>query len=252
MYEFAGKVALVTGGSTGIGRQAALDLARAGARVVVTDIVAAAGEQTAHDIVTAGGEAIFMPVDVSHTADVAALVEKTVAHFGSLDCALNNAGIAPRGVPVAEMAEDDWDRTIGINLKGVWACLKHECAQMLRQGTGGAIVNISSIMGVVSGPGLAAYSASKSGVIGLTKAVAVDYARAGIRVNAICPGGIASTGLTSAPENKADMDQVALMTPMGHLGEPRDIADAVLWFCSPQSKFVTGHTLLVDGGYTVW
>ncbi len=149
MHQFAGKVALVTGGSTGIGRQAALDFAKAGARVVVADTAAASGEQTAHDIVTAGGEAIFVPVDVSRTADVAALIDKTVTHFGNLDCALNNAGIAPRGTPVAEMAEGDWDRTVGINLKGVWACLKYECAQMLRQGTGGAIVNISSIMGGV-------------------------------------------------------------------------------------------------------
>lgn len=250
--DFTNKVVLVTGAATGIGRQAAMEFSRAGARLAVADIAVGAGEELAHAIINTGGQAIFVRTDVAQTQDVARLVEQTVGHFGQLDCAFNNAGVAPRGAPVAEMSEEDWDRTIAINLKGVWACLKYECAQMLAQGTGGTIVNTSSIMGVVSGPGLAAYSASKSGVIGLTKAVAIDYARHGIRVNAICPGGIGDTAITSAPENKQDMDQMAQMTPMGRLGKPSDIASAALWLCSPQSGFITGQALSVDGGFASW
>ena len=151
-------------------------------------------------------------------------------------------------------ADSRYDRgTSGgqVNLKGVWLCLKHECAQMLRQG-GGAIVNTSFIMGVVSGPGLSAYSASKFGVVGLTRSVALDYARMGIRVNAVCPGGIGGTAITDAADNRADMEQLKLATPMGRLGVPREIADAVIWLCSPEASFVTGQSLAVDGGFTVW
>lgn len=252
MTDFTDKVAIITGASTGIGRRTALDFAAAGARVVLADIAAEAGEELAQEIIRSGGEAIFVRTDVSQTPHVSRLVDQTVSHFGKLDCAFNNAGVAARGIAVAEMDEADWDRTIAINLKGVWACLKYECAQMMRQGTGGAIVNTSSIMGVVSGPGLAAYSASKFGVIGLTKAVAIDYGRSGIRVNAVCPGGIGETAITSAPENQQDMEQLALMTPMGHLGQPRNISEAALWLCSSKSGFVTGQALTIDGGFTSW
>lgn len=252
MTDFADKICLITGASTGIGRRTAQDFAAAGAKVVLADIAVEAGEILAQQIVSSGGEAIFVRTDVSSTDDVARLVDQTVSHFGKLDCAFNNAGIAARGIPVAEMEEADWDRTIAINLKGVWACLKYECAQMMRQGTGGAIVNTSSIMGVVGAPGLAAYSASKFGVIGLTKSVAIDYARSGIRVNAVCPGGIGETGLTTAPENQRDMEQLMQMTPMGHLGEPRNISEATLWLCSSKSGFVTGQSLTIDGGFTSW
>ena len=248
---FEGKVALVTGAATGIGRQTALALAAAGASVVLADIAKAAGEESAHAVEAAGGRAMFVAGDIALNADVARIVKTAVDAHGRLDCAFNNAGIAPRGAPIVEMAEADWDRTIAINLKGVWLCLKHECAQMLAQG-GGTIVNTASIMGVVSGPGLSAYSASKTGVVGLTKSVAIDYARAGIRVNAVCPGGIGNTAITSHPDNQRDMEQLAQMTPMGQLGQPQDIADTVLWLLSPQSGFVTGQAIVVDGGFTLW
>ncbi len=251
MHNLDGKVALVTGAATGIGRQAALSFAAAGAQVVLVDVAKAAGEEAAHAVEVAGGRAIFVAADVSRNADVEAMVVTTVDTFGRLDCAFNNAGIAPRGAPIAEMSEGDWDRTIGVNLKGVWLCLKHECAHMLAHG-GGAIVNTASIMGVVSGPGLSAYSASKTGVVGLTRSVALDYARTGIRVNAVCPGGIAHTAITDRPDNQQDMNQLMQATPMGRLGEPHDIADAVVWLCSPQAGFITGQALTIDGGFTVW
>lgn len=245
------KVALVTGAATGIGRETALAFARSGAQVVVADVAVAEGEETAHLIETAGGKAVFVRTDVASAADVEAMVATAVREFGRLDYAFNNAGIAPRGMPVAELPEDVWHRTIAVNLTGVWLCLKHECAQMLKQG-GGAIVNTSSIMGMVSGPGLSAYSASKTGVVGLTRSVALDYAQANIRVNAVCPGGIGGTAITNRADNKADMDQLKMMTPMGRLGTPREIADAVVWLCSEQASFITGQALTVDGGFTSW
>ncbi|VWM13747.1 SDR family NAD(P)-dependent oxidoreductase [Burkholderia lata] len=251
MESFAGKVAVVTGAATGIGRQAALCFAEAGAQVALLDTVVSAAEDVAHAIERTGARAIVLRTDVSRADDVRDAIDTTVATFGRLDIAFNNAGIAPRGAPVAEFDEDEWDRTIAVNLKGVWLCMKHECRHMLSFG-GGAIVNTSSIMGIVSGPGLSAYSASKSGVIGLTKSVAIDYANRGIRVNAVCPGGIAHTAITDRPENRDDMARLTQATPMARLGEPRDIAETVLWLCSPAARFVTGQAIAIDGGFTVW
>ncbi|MBN3774748.1 SDR family NAD(P)-dependent oxidoreductase [Burkholderia sp. Se-20378] len=251
MESFAGKVAVVTGAATGIGRQAALCFAEAGAQVALLDTVVSAAEDVAHAIERTGARAIVLRTDVSRADDVRDAIDTTVATFGRLDIAFNNAGIAPRGAPVAEFDEDEWDRTIAVNLKGVWLCMKHECRHMLSFG-GGAIVNTSSIMGIVSGPGLSAYSASKSGVIGLTKSVAIDYASHGIRVNAVCPGGIAHTAITDRPENRDDMARLTQATPMARLGEPRDIAETVLWLCSPAARFVTGQAIAIDGGFTVW
>ncbi|MBS0503489.1 MAG: glucose 1-dehydrogenase [Proteobacteria bacterium] len=246
------KVAVVTGAATGLGRETALAFARAGACTLLADIMIAEAEEAAHQICAAGGEALATRVDVSSADDVEKMVATAVAEFGRLDYAFNNAGIAPRGAPIAEMSEADWGRAMAVNLTGVWLCLKYECAQLLRQGGGGAIVNTSSTMGVVSGPGLAAYSASKSGVLGLTRAVALDYARNGIRVNAVCPGGIGGTAITDRAENKADMDRLAQMTPLGRLGVPREIADTVVWLCSDQASYITGQALTVDGGFTIW
>ncbi|ELW9532113.1 glucose 1-dehydrogenase [Burkholderia cenocepacia] len=251
MERFAGQVAVVTGAATGIGRQAALCFAEAGAQVALLDTAVAAAEDTAHEIERLGAKAIVLRTDVSHDADVRHAIDMTVDTFGRLDLAFNNAGIAPRGAPAAEFDEDEWDRTIAVNLKGVWLCIRHECRHMLQSG-GGAIVNTSSIMGLVSGPGLAAYSASKSGVVGLTKAVALDYASRGIRVNAVCPGGIANTAITDRPDNRADMARLMQATPMARLGEPRDVAETVMWLCSPAARFVTGQAIAVDGGFTVW
>ncbi|VWB56013.1 short-chain dehydrogenase [Burkholderia lata] len=251
MESFTGKVAVVTGAATGIGRQAALYFAEAGAQVALLDTVVSAAEDVAHAIERTGAKAIVLHTDVSRADDVRDAIDTTVATFGRLDIAFNNAGIAPRGAPVAEFDEDEWDRTIAVNLKGVWLCMKHECRHMLQSG-GGAIVNTSSIMGLVSGPGLSAYSASKSGVIGLTKSVAIDYASRGIRVNAVCPGGIAHTAITDRPENRDDMARLTQATPMARLGDPRDIAETVMWLCSPAARFVTGQTIAVDGGFTVW
>ncbi|MBN3778920.1 glucose 1-dehydrogenase [Burkholderia sp. Ac-20345] len=251
MESFAGKVAVVTGAATGIGRQAALCFAEAGAQVALLDTVVSAAEDVAHAIERTGAKAIVLRTDVSRADDVRDAIDTTVATFGRLDIAFNNAGIAPRGAPVAEFDEDEWDRTIAVNLKGVWLCMKHQCRHMLQSG-GGAIVNTSSIMGLVSGPGLSAYSASKSGVIGLTKSVAIDYASRGIRVNAVCPGGIAHTAITDRPENRDDMARLTQATPMARLGEPRDIAETVMWLCSPAARFVTGQAIAVDGGFTVW
>ncbi|MDR0244085.1 MAG: glucose 1-dehydrogenase [Burkholderia sp.] len=251
MEHFAGKVAVVTGAATGIGRQAALSFAEAGAQVALLDTVVSAAEDTAHAIERLGAKAIVLRTDVSRDDDVRQAIDMTVGTFGRLDIAFNNAGIALRGSPAADMDEGEWDRTIAVNLKGVWLCLKHECRHMLQSG-GGAIVNTSSIMGLVSGPGLAAYSASKSGVVGLTKAVAIDYASRGIRVNAVCPGGIGNTAITDRPENRDDMARLVQATPMARLGEPRDIAETVMWLCSPAARFVTGQSIAVDGGFTVW
>lgn len=246
--EDGSRVALVTGGGSGIGRAAALAFARTGVRTVIADIGTTAGEETAHLIERAGGRALFVRTDVSRSEDVEALVASAVNAYSRLDYAFNNAGIGSGGAPIVETREEDWDRTIAINLKGVWLCMKHECAQMLKQG-GGAIVNTSSVMGMISGPGISAYSASKAGVLGLTRSVALDYARNGIRVNAVCPGSV-WTAMTERPEARVAMDRIAQATPMGRLGLPHEIGEAVVWLCSAQASFVTGQAFVVDGGFT--
>lgn len=251
MDDFSGKTIIVTGAATGLGRQTALRFARAGANVVVADIDAVLGSRLPDTLAAEGANAVFVRADVSREADVEAMVATALDRFGSLDCAFNNAGIAPPGMPLTERTEEQWDRTIAVNLKGVWLCLKHECRAMLQSGSG-AIVNTASVMGVVSGPGLDAYSASKAGVIGLTKAAAMDFAAQGIRINAVCPGGIAQTAITDAPANAAAMEQLRQMTPMQRLGEPDDIADIVLWLCSGGAKYMTGQALTINGGFSVW
>ena len=246
-----GKIALVTGGGSGIGQATSLTFAREGAKVVVADVNADGGEETVTQIKVAGGDAFFVHADVSRASDVEAMVKTAVQTFGRLDCAFNNAGIEGMLAPIHEYSEDVWDRVISINLKGVWLCLKYEIAQMLEQG-GGAIVNTASTAGLVgSGSGLSAYVAAKHGVVGLTKTAALEYAKMGIRVNAVCPGVIRTPmverafGLGTSPEIQERLDA---RHPIGRIGTPQEIADAVLWLCSDAASFVTGHAMPIDGG----
>ena len=247
-----GKTALVTGGGSGIGRAASLAYAREGARVVVVDMNVEGGEETVQQIKEAGGEAILVHADVARPEDTQAMVAQAVAAFGSLDCAFNNAGISGGGGRrlFADYLEEDWDRVISINLKGVWLCMKAEIPQMLKQG-GGAIVNTASVAGLVGIRGTAAYIAAKHGVTGLTKAAALEYASQGIRVNSVCPGYIHTPmvqGIFDTVEGYED--EVKSRHPVGRLGEPSEIAEAVMWLSSDAASFVTGHNMPVDGGYT--
>jgi NAD(P)-dependent dehydrogenase (short-subunit alcohol dehydrogenase family) len=249
--QLNGKVALVTGGASGIGRATALAFAREGAKLIIADMNEEGGQQTVHMIAEHGGEATFVQVDVSRATEVAAMISRTVQTYGRLDCAHNNAGIGSRPrVLLHELSEESWDRVISINLKGVWLCMKYEIIQMCTQG-GGAIVNTASIMGLVgSWSRSGAYNASKHGVVGLTKTAALEYAKSGIRVNAVCPGYIRTPlieeALTSNPEMEA---QIVARHPVGRMGRPEEIAEAVVWLCSDAASFVTGHTMTVDGGY---
>jgi NAD(P)-dependent dehydrogenase (short-subunit alcohol dehydrogenase family) len=248
MASCEGKIALVTGGTSGIGRETAILFAKNGARVVVTGRRENEGKETIDLVRGAGGEGIFLRSDVSKASDVKAMVEKTVDAFGGLDYAFNNAGIEGNWVPIVEQTEEEWDSTIDINLKGTWLCLKYELQQMLKQGRGGAIVNMSSIAGFIGTRGTATYSASKHGVLGLTKAAAIEVAGNGIRVNAVCPAAIQTDmgdRLFGAPEVK----KMALtFYPMNRFGESSEVAEAVVWICSSAS-FMTGQSLTLDGGF---
>lgn len=244
------KVALVTGSGSGIGRESALAFAREGAKVVVADIVVKGGEETVQIIKSAGGEAIFVRTDVSKSAEAERLVRTAVETYGRLDCAHNNAGIEGVVAPTADYPEDEWDRVIAINLKGIWLCMKAEIHQMLTQ-HGGAIVNTASTLGQVGIQGIAAYVASKSGVVGLTKTAALDYATTGIRVNAVMPGVIRTPMMARQMGDNAHLaeQQYIGLEPIGRLGRPEEIAEAVVWLCSDRASFVLGHAMAVDGGY---
>lgn len=249
--NYTGKVAFVTGAANGIGRATALAFAREGANVVVADISEQGNQETARMIEDLGGRAIAVKCDVTRTEDVRAALSKTIETFGRLDFAFNNAGVEQKTAVTAELDEAEWDRIVNIDLRGVFLCLKHEIPLMLKQG-GGAIVNTSSSAGVKGFKGLAAYVAAKHGVVGLTRAAALDYAAQNIRINAVCPGIIDTPMMDrfigGTPEGR---EQVISQSPIGRMGQPEEIANAVVWLCSDAASFAIGHALVIDGGQTV-
>lgn len=247
--EFEGKVGLVTGGTSGIGRETAVLFARAGAKVVVAGRREVQGSETVEMVRAAGGDGLFVKSDVSKAAEVETLIQTVVERFGRLDIAFNNAGIEGVQAPIVRQSEEDWDRTIAINLKGVWLCLKYEIRQMLKQGGGGAIVNMASIIGLIGTAGVAAYSASKHGVIGLTKTAALENAKSGIRINAVCPGFTETPMADRIFRAPAVRRYVVDCHPIGRFGRPAEIAEAVVWMCSDRSSFMTGQSLVLDGGF---
>lgn len=248
--SFENKVALVTGAASGMGLATAKAFAEAGAAVALADVNEDCARSAAKDLVAAGHKAIGVRCDVADEPEVAALVEQTVAAFGRLDAAFNNAGVQSPAVETADAGGDEFDRVTAINLRGVWNCMKYELRQMRRQESG-AIVNCSSIGGLIGLPGRATYHASKHGVIGLTRSAALEYAARGIRINAVCPGTIDTPMVADmlAKEPEA-MSAIMREQPIGRLGRPEEIASAVLWLCSPGASFVIGHALAVDGGFT--
>jgi NAD(P)-dependent dehydrogenase (short-subunit alcohol dehydrogenase family) len=249
--DFSGKVALVTGAASGMGLATVQAFAEAGAAVVLADFKEDAVKAAAEKLAAAGHQALAVRCDVSDDAEVAAMVERAVSAFGRLDAAFNNAGVMARIAPTADSSREDWDRVIGINLRGVWSCMKHELRQMELQGSG-AIVNNASVGALTGNPGIGSYIASKHGVVGLTRTAALEYVKHGIRVNAVNPGLIDTQIARDVVEgDEQAYAEIAQHVPIGRAGRPEEIASAVLWLCSPGASYVVGHALTVDGGMTV-
>jgi NAD(P)-dependent dehydrogenase (short-subunit alcohol dehydrogenase family) len=249
--DFTGKVALITGAASGMGLATAQAFAEAGAAVALADFREDLAKAEAEKLVAAGHKVIAVRCDVANESQVKAMVEQTVSAFGRLDAAFNNAGIQSPAIETADASGDEFERVNAVNLRGVWNCMKYELLQMREQGSG-AIVNNSSIGGLIGLPGRAIYHASKHGVIGLTRSAAMEYASRGIRINAICPGTIDTPMVQEmlAKEPEA-MKEILREQPIGRLGRPEEIASAVLWLCSPGATFIIGHALAVDGGFTI-
>lgn len=251
--DFSSKVAFVTGAASGIGRAAALAFAQAGASVVAADVSDHGNQETARMVEQQGGRALAVYCDVTKAGDVKAALANCVETFGRLDFAFNNAGIEPRKpAPTAEYEEEEWNRIIDINLRGVFLCMKHEIPLILKHGAGGAIVNTSSGAGIIGIKGSPAYTAAKHGVIGLTKAAALDYAARKIRINAICPGYIATPMMDRFTGGTAEgRAKVIAEEPAGRMGTPEEIAAAAVWLCSDAAAFMLGHAMVMDGGQTI-
>ena len=248
MSDMKGKIALVTGAATGIGRATAIEFARNGAAVVVSDVNTAEGLKTANLIENEGGEATFVECDVSASADVEALISQVLKMHGRLDAAHNNAGVEGARVPLVDLTEDQWDEVMAVNLKGVWMCMKHEIPQMLEQG-GGAIVNTSSVAGLMGMKGSTAYATAKHGVIGLTKTAALEYADRGVRVNAVCPGAVRTPMTERLMGNDPEREEMYMsIQPIGRFGTTAEIANMVVWLCLDAASLVTGTAIPIDGG----
>jgi NAD(P)-dependent dehydrogenase (short-subunit alcohol dehydrogenase family) len=246
--QFSGRVALVTGGASGLGRVSAIALANEGAKIVVADVMVSEGQATVETIAGQGGQAIFVKADVTKSSEVEAIVQETLKAFGRLDFALNNAGIDGVRARTADYPEEIWHQVIAVNLTGVFLCLKAELPVMVKQGSG-VIINMSSVAGVTGFPGHAAYTASKHGVIGLTKTAAIDYAKAGIRVNAICPAYTRTPMLTRMLEKNPEFEaKLISRVPLRRLGTAGEIAQAAIYLFSDAAGFITGHSLVMDGG----
>ncbi|MDE1191357.1 MAG: glucose 1-dehydrogenase [Arachidicoccus sp.] len=245
--QFENKVAVTTGSASGMGKQTAIEFAKQGAKVVIADW--ADGTDTVNAIKALGGEALYVKCDVSKEADVKNVIDTAVATFGSVDFGFNNAGVELGGFPLEQTSVEEFDKVVGINLRGVFLCIKYEAIQMLKQGKG-VIVNTASAAGLVGVPSLSAYTASKHGIVGLTKTAALDFGKRGIRINTVCPGAIRTPMLEDTMKNSAAAkEQIEASQILGRIGEPQEIADAVIWLCSDASSFVNGVSLPVDGGW---
>jgi len=244
----SGKVALITGAGAGIGRATALKFADEGASVVLSDVDVEGGKETVELIEKAGGKAVFLKADISQAKDVAALIAKVVDTHGRLDCACNIAGILGSMAPFIEQTEENFDRVIAVNQRGTFLCLKAEIEQMLKNG-GGAIASVASIAGLVGSAGISPYVASKHAVNGLTKTAALEYAKAGIRVNAVCPGGIDTNMVQDFLSEEFTQDMISAMHPIGRIGQPEEVAELMVWLCSDRASFVTGAIVPIDGGF---
>jgi NAD(P)-dependent dehydrogenase (short-subunit alcohol dehydrogenase family) len=250
MKKFNGKTAVVTGAGSGIGRASAIAFAKEGAKVMVSDIDTKGGEETLNSIQAFGGAAHFFQCDVSKSNQVENLMNEVINAFGRLDYAVNNAGISMRPGLTADLDEEEWDRVITINLKSVWLCMKYEIPRMINN-SGGAIINMSSLAGIRGRGNTVAYSASKHGIIGITKTASLEYAKKGIRVNAVCPG-LTESGMTAGLSQHKELAEMLIQKiPMGHMGLSENIADAAVWLCADSASFMTGQVIVIDGGETV-